>query len=43
MTMEEQGQEQKHDNTPGEEAHEGRNQTIEMIMEQVLGAEENES
>ena len=42
MTTKGQGQEQKHENTPGGEAHEGRNRIVEMIMEQVLGAEEDE-
>ena len=42
MTTEGQGQEHEHDNTLGGEAHEGRNRIVEMIMEQVLGAEEDE-
>ena len=42
MTTEVQGQEHEHDNTPGGEAHEGRNRTVKMIIEQVLGAEEDE-
>ena len=42
MTTEGQEQGQEHDNTPGGEAHEGRNRIVEMIMEQVLGVEEDE-
>ena len=41
-TMEGQRQEQEHDSTEGGEAHEGRNQTVKMNMEQVFEAEEDE-
>jgi hypothetical protein len=40
--MEGQGQEHEHDNTEGEEALEGGNRTLEMNMEQVFEAEEEE-
>ena len=42
MTTEGQRQEQEHNNTEGGEVHEDHNRTVEMIMEQVLGAEEDE-
>ena len=41
-TTEGQGQEQEHDSTKGGEAHERGNQTVEMNMEQVLGAKAEE-
>jgi hypothetical protein len=37
-----QGQEQEYDSTEGGEAHESRNRTLEMILEQVLRAEDEE-
>jgi hypothetical protein len=40
--MEGQGQEQEHDGTEGGEAQERGNRTLEMNMEQVFGAEEEE-
>jgi hypothetical protein len=41
-TTKEQGQEQEHDGTQGGEAQERGNQTLEMNMEQVFGAEDEE-
>jgi hypothetical protein len=41
-TTEGQGQEQEHDSTQGGEAEERDNQTLEMNMEQVFGAEDEE-
>jgi hypothetical protein len=40
--MEGQGQEQEHDGTEGGEAQERSNRTLEMNMEQVFGAEDEE-
>jgi hypothetical protein len=42
MTTKGQGQEHEHDGTEGREAQERSNRTLEMNMEQVFGAEDEE-
>ena len=42
MTTEGQGREHEFDSIEGGEVHEGHNRTVEMIMEQVFGSEEDE-